>query len=466
MKNLIFSLFAVYSFLIFPVVSSGQDNKTSPNIIFILTDDQRSDALGYAGNPIIHTPNMDQLAREGIYFENAFVTTPICAASRASIATGLYERTHRFTFDTPPLDRKLVDISYYKLLKDAGYHTGFIGKFGMQFEEKADTALFNVYDAYMPNFYYRLTGKAWGKHSYLTYLTGEKASDFIERAPAGKPFCLNISFNAPHAEDRSPDQYIYPDNLASLYENHTIPDPPLSDEKYFKAQPQFVREGLNRIRWYWRFDTREKYQRMVKGYYRMITAVDEVLGTIRQTLKRKGIEDETIIIFTSDNGYFLNERNLAGKWLMYENSIRVPLILYDPVNAMPPSHREELALNIDIAPTILEYAGIKIPDHMQGKSLVPVVKQDYSGWRTEFFIEHLFDHDYIPKSEGIRTKEWKFFRYIDHPGYEELYKLKEDSLEINDLSDNPAYGQQFIDLEHACDSWIDKLNRARAAMVE
>jgi arylsulfatase A-like enzyme len=424
-----------------------------PNIIFILTDDQRWDAMGIAGNQIIKTPNMDRLAREGFLFSNAFVTTPICAASRASIATGVYETTHQFTFGTPPLKMKFIDNSYYRILKENGFYTGFLGKFGMQFENGADKMLFDVYDSYMPDFYYRLTGDAWNKHTYLTYQTGEKAIEFLKNVPTDQSFCLNISFNAPHAEDRSPDQYIYPENLSHLYEDITIDEPSLSEEKYFMQQPPFVRDGLNRIRWYWRFDNPEKYQRMIKGYFRMISAIDQVIGNIRNALDSLGLADDTILIFTSDNGYFLGERGLAGKWLMYDNSIRVPFIIFDPRRSESGKVREEMILNIDIAPTILELAGISPPSMYQGNSILPLLKNEETSWRDSFFIEHLYDIEFIPKSEGVRNKNWKYIRYIDHPEHEELYQLQQDPLETNNLIAMDNYTDTIEMLRAQCSKY-------------
>jgi arylsulfatase A-like enzyme len=442
--------------------SDSVDSSTNqPNIIFILTDDQRWDALGIRGNQFIQTPQMDRLAREGILFTNAFVTTPICAASRASIATGLYESTHQFTFGTPPLKKKFIEDSYFKILKENGYYTGFLGKFGMEFENGSEKKLFDVLDTYMPDFYYRLTGKAWSNHTYLTHLTGEKAVHFLKNVPRNRPFCLNISFNAPHAEDRSPDQYIYPESISHLYEDQILPDPPLSDERYFMQQPDFVREGLNRIRWYWRFDDPDKYQRMVKGYYRMIYAVDEVLGKIRSTLDSLKLDENTIIIFTSDNGYFLGERGLAGKWLMYENSIRVPLIIFDPGRSGSIDFRKEMILNIDIAPTILELAGISSPASYQGKSIVPLLDGNETGWRKAFFTEHLYDLEFIPKSEGVRTESWKYFRYIDHPEHEELYHLEKDPHEIYNLIHQETLADTVDRLRKKCNDFKQEYINAR-----
>jgi len=444
-----------------PKSDSGTDGSSGPgdrpNIIFILTDDQRWDAVGYAGNDIIYTPNMDKLAQKGVYFSNAFVTTPICAASRASIFTGMYERTHNYTFGTPPLAKKYIDISYAKKIKDAGYYTGFFGKLGVSFENKLDTSLFDESRYYRTDFYYRLTGPGASEHIHLTDLTGNKVVEFIEGAPSDKPFCLSVSFNAPHAEDASPEQYIWPERLDSLYKNDFIPYPEMANSDYFEAQPEYVKSGLNRLRWKWRFDTPEKYQKSVKGYYRMISAVDENIGRIIRAVEDKEIAGNTIIMMMGDNGYFLGERGLAGKWLMYENSLRVPLLIYDPRTKSDKHCLDQIALNIDIAPTILDYADVNIPDEMQGKSLRPLIERKDTLRRTDFLCEHLFNHPFIPQSEGIRTEKWKYFRYRNDPGHEELYNLKEDPAEKDNLSADPVYKTVLDSLRGLCDKRIIQL---------
>ncbi|MGK7393859.1 MAG: sulfatase family protein [Candidatus Cyclobacteriaceae bacterium M3_2C_046] len=410
-----------------------------PNFIIILTDDQRWDAMGYAGNQIIQTPHMDALAEQGLYFKNAFVTTPICAASRASIMTGLYERTHQFTFDTPPLQQRWVDISYPQLLKEAGYRTGLFGKFGMQFADRADTAVFDQFFNTGTGGYFRLQGAGWKDHVHLTDLTTDKAIEFIQNNPADQPFCLSISYNAAHADDAHPQQYFWPERYNSLYQDLEIPLGELHQEKYFTSLPDFLQDSLYMgvIRYQWRYNTPAKYQQMVKGYYRLITTIDDNLGRLRKFLAQQGLARNTVIIFLGDNGYFLGERGLAGKWLMYENSLRVPLIIYDPAMNSPQAP-EQMALNIDIAPTILDYAGVAIPSIMQGKSLRSFTRGKVEPWRTEFLCEHLFDIPYIPKSEGIRTEDWKYFRYIDHPETEALYNLARDPLEKDNLINDPA----------------------------
>jgi arylsulfatase A-like enzyme len=432
-----------------------------PNIIFILTDDQRWDALGYAGNNIIHTPEMDKLALEGIYFRNAFVTTPISAASRASILTGMHERTHGYTFGQGKIKERYIRNSYPFLMKNSGYYAGFFGKFGVDYD--SINALFDECEVYDRNekfkdrrgYFYKTLGS---DTVHLTRYTGQKALDFIKNVPGGKPFCLSLSFSAPHAHDPAPDQYFWDESVDSLYQNIAISPPIMGEDRYFNEQPIYVRKGENRTRWHWRFDTPEKYQHSVKGYYRMISGIDLEIGKIRELLKEKGLANNTIIMLMGDNGYFLGERQLAGKWLMYDNSLRVPLIIYDPRNK---NHRdiEDMVLNIDIAPTIFDFAGLKIPSTWQGKSLANYVKGEIPVRdREEFVCEHLWEVPIIPASEGLRTKDWKYFRYRHDMQHEELYNLKVDPWEKNNLISDPLYQEKLQKMRSDCDSLIKVMN--------
>lgn len=437
-------------------ILSAQDSR--PNIIFILTDDQRWDALGYSGNTIIQTPEMDKLAKEGTYFKNAFVTTPICAASRASIMTGLYERKHDYTFRQPPLKNEFIEKSYFSLFKEAGYYNGFFGKFGVKFEDRRDTTLFDVYRPENQGGYFRLT-HGGTKHEHLTDLMGANAIDFIKSAPNDKPFALSISFNAPHAADSSPEQYIWPVALDTMYQNVTIPPPLLGDDDSFGKLPKPVREGFNRTRWKWRYDSPEKYQKMVKGYYRMISGVDRVIGRIRAALDQEGLSKNTIIILIGDNGYFIGERQMAGKWLMYEPSLRVPLIIYNP-NDKGGKTIDDLVLNVDVPSTLLEFADIKIPDTYQGKSLVGYTHgDDYKiEKRNHFLCEHLWDFKPIPASEGIRTEKYKYFRYLHDPTLEELYDLENDPGEEHNLVGIKEHEKILQELREKCNQSIKKLS--------
>jgi len=413
-----------------------------PNIIFILTDDQRWSALGYAGNEIIQTPEMDKLAESGVYFSQAIVTTPICSASRSSIFSGVHERTHKYTFQTGSIRNEFMEVAYPCLLKKAGYHTGFFGKFGVNSPGKEK--MFDVFEEYDRNgrfpdrrgYFYKTLGE---DTVHLTRYTGQKAIDFIENVPSDKPFSLSLCFSAPHAHDNAPLQYFWQDEPDKLYQNMELPGPDLADERYFNALPEFVRKGFNRTRWFWKNDTPEKYQHSTKGYYRMINGIDLEIAKIREKLSEKGLDDNTVIMLMGDNGFFLGERQLSGKWLMYDNSIRVPLIVYDP---RLKQHRDidEMALNIDVPATILDLAGVEIPQLYQGKSLMPLVSgRTNTLERDTILVEHLWEFENIPPSEGVRTAEWKYMRYVNNRSIEELYNLKNDPKEINNLAKDPAY---------------------------
>ena len=449
-------------FLCITFTANGQKSKSGdqrPNIIFILTDDQRWDALGYAGNEIIQTPEMDKLAREGVYFRNAIATTPICAASRASILSGLYERTHKYTFQTGPMRGEYMENAYSVLLKTAGYHTGFFGKFGVNFPGKEK--LFDVIDDYDRNnrfadyrgYYYKTLG---ADTVHLTRYTGQQALDFIDNSPSEKPFCLSLSFSAPHAHDGAQEQYFWQETTDGLYANMTMPGPDLAEDSYFEQLPGPVRDGFNRLRWTWRFDTPEKYQHSVKGYYRMIKGIDLEIAKIRTKLKEKGLDKNTVIILMGDNGYFLGERQLAGKWLMYENSIKVPLIIHDP-RAKKHLDIDDMALNVDVPATILDLAGVKIPSNYQGTSLVDIASGKAKSLnRDTVLIEHLWEFEHIPPSEGVRTADWKYMRYVNDKSTEELYNLSSDPKETSNLAKDNKYSHILTAMQTQTDKLAQK----------
>jgi len=432
---------------------ASQKQQEQPNLLFIITDDQRFDMMGVV-NPMLQTPNMDRLATQGIRFEHAFVTTPICAASRASLLTGLVERTHGYTFGTPPLADELLDRSYPALLRDAGYRTGMVGKFGVKTEAGATERLFDVFEPFAAAPYIREAEDGTMRH--LSDITTERAIEFLRSSNSAAPFALTLSFNAPHADDGDERQFIWPEALDDLYSGVTLPEPPLSDPAFFEALPEFQKEAsLNRVRWYWRFDTPEKAEQMTKGYLRMISGVDAGIGRVLDELETLGLAENTVIILMGDNGFFLGERGYAGKWTPHELSIRVPLVVFDP-RANPTARGllpSEPVLNIDIAPTLLDLAGIEVPSSVQGRSLLPFLEGDApSDWRTDFFVEHLFDHPQISKHEGVRGERYKYARYFEQePVYEELYDIRDDPNEAINLAGNPQYLQILNELRGRTD---------------
>ncbi len=244
---------------------SKEKNEEKPNILFFLIDDQRNDVLSCAGHPIVKTPTVDRLADRGVRFTNAFVTTSICAASRASIMTGLYESKHNYTFGKDPVKEEFASHSYPYLLKQSGYRTGFIGKFGFKVENQ-DKLIGEMFDYYRPS--PRSTPhfiiQEDGSKRHSAEIKGDQAVEFIESNPDDQVFCLSVSFNAVHAVDGNltpgnDGHYPYPKAVANMYEGVEMPKPRLSDPQIFENHPDFLKKSMNRERYYWRWDTEEKY---------------------------------------------------------------------------------------------------------------------------------------------------------------------------------------------------------------
>lgn len=443
----------------------AQEASLPPNVLLLVTDDQRWDAMGCAGNPRALTPNLDALANDGVRFRNAFVTTSICAASRATILTGLYERSHRSTFGTPPLREECVVASYPVLLRNAGYRTGFLGKFGVGTTKGDPARMFDSFAPLGPGTYWQKQPD--GSQRHFTDILGDRAVSFLAACKPGQPWCLSISFNAPHAVDGDPQQYFWPKAMDTWYADTVFPVPKTMAAEYFTAQMPFLQTSESRTRFLWRFDEPEKYQTMVRGYYRMISGVDAVIGRLRKELQTRGMADNTVIVFCSDNGYFLGERGFADKWYAYEPSVRIPMIIADP--RLPDIRKgttcDLMALNVDLAPTMLDLAELQAPKQYQGYSLMPLVRGlAPADWRTDFFYEHLLENAKIPKSEGVRTERYTYLRWFESdPLQEELYDHQADFDEVQNLVHVPAYAEVLAKLRNRTDALRDQYAAAMPA---
>jgi arylsulfatase A-like enzyme len=415
-----------------------------PNIIFILTDDHRRDALGAMGNKIIRTPHLDQLAKAGVLFQNAYVTTSICAVSRASILTGQYGSRHKINNFTTDLSHAQLMQTYPILLKDQGYKIGFINKYGVgnKHHPKELFEYWTATDKLQPD--YELKDSK-GSFIHNTDSVDHDIQQFLDQFGNG-PFCLSVGFKAPHEQDGKPPRFIVQERFKDLYKDVKIPEPLTADPKYWNSFPDFFRTDSNiaRERWKPLFSTPALYQETVKNYYRLITGVDEVVGHLVARLQKMGIAENTIIIFTGDNGFYLGEHGLEGKWYGHEESIRVPLIIYDPrmPAALKGSKPTQIALNIDIAPTILAMAGIPVPTEMQGCNLMDLIEHR-APERKDFFYEHTYQKTpSIPQVEGVVTKRFKYMLYIEH-GYEELFDIANDPHETTNLARVTKYAAEL-----------------------
>lgn len=460
-RHLVIFRLPIFSLLIL-VMSCTQPYPVSneqPNVLFILVDDQRNDTFSFAGHSIVKTPTVDKLAAQGTVFENAFVTTSICAASRASIITGLYENSHEYTFGKDPIKEELIQSSYPYLLKQSGYKTGFVGKFGIRIENQ-DSMLTEMFDYYMPSPqnapYVEKNGDGTTKHS--AEIKGEQAIAFLKNQTSEKPFCLSVSFNAVHAVDGNltpgnEGHYPYPEVVSSWYEDKEMPAPILSDPGIYENHPEFLKSSLNRERYYWRWDISEKYQTNMKAYFRMISGYDHVISKVLEALESQGLEKNTIIIFSADNGYYMGSRGFAGKWSHYEESLRIPLIIYDPRHPKPVKSLDEMALNIDIPATILNYANVPVPTHYEGRSLSRLTYENSRGnWRDSFFIEHHMDHPQIPKYVGIRDSQFVYANYYEQdPPYEYLHDLTKDPDQLTNVISNSDYKDVVTEMRSRVD---------------
>jgi arylsulfatase A-like enzyme len=434
-----------------------------PNIIFLLADDLRYDALRCNGNSIAITPNLDSLALQGTNFKKAYVTTAICAISRASYLSGQYERRHNIDDFSKSFSDSALRQTYPLLLRGSGYYTGFIGKYGVG--NKMPAYAFDYWRGFAGHGVYFHKDEQ-GKPVHETALMGQQAKEFIAGRDPSKPFCLSVSFKAPHSQDGIkenngflPDRY-----FNNWYGDVQFPLPvTYGDSFYLQFSPAFRRDAQGRenearVRWLQRFSTSEKYQTTVKAIYRLVSGIDKVVGELRNYLKAQGLDRNTIIVFSSDNGYYMGEHGLEGKWYGHEESIHVPLVVYDGRNSSKRPVADEMVLNIDLAPTILQWAGVPIPLSMQGKALQPLLTAiPHTGWRKDFFYEHRYDPGtypvYIPHTVGIVTKNYKYMRYYTgnrsdrNLVHEEFFNTATDPFETRNLVAEQGQQKKIIEMK-------------------
>ena len=435
-----------------------------PNIIFLLADDQREDVIGCYGNTLIQTPTLDQLAEQGVRFDNVFCEVPICAASRSSLFTGLSQRTHGYNFGEPKVSAEHMATSYPMVLKEAGYRIGFAGKYGMTYVKPGMKREFDFFEPIDRNPYIKTMPDGSMRHE--TDLCVDAGIEFLQSNSEGTPFCLSISFNASHAEDgdlRPGYHFQWPESADGLYEDIEFPEPGLADEKYFKAMPPFLQDEneLSRKRYFWRWDTPEKYQTNMRAYYRMVTGIDNAIARLLEALEATGLDENTIVIYTADNGFMKGDRGTAGKWNHYEQSLRIPLIIYDP--RLPESQRntvvKELVNNVDMAPTFVDMAGVEIPEVYQGQSLLPFVKgESVPSWRKDIFVEHLFNR--YSSWHGVRGERYKYADYYDDD-YVCLYDLENDPTELVNLADNPEYAVVRDQMAKRLESYLEAFPKSQ-----
>jgi arylsulfatase A-like enzyme len=477
--------------------ASGE-TKQQPNIVFILSDDQRMDELGFTGHPHMKTPNIDRLAREGAFFDNSFATSPSCLPNRTSLLTGQWERRHTLGWSSiSALSREQWAKTFPMVFKQNGYFTAYVGKNhtpGLRYWD---------FDYYYGNrqghlTFYPKTTKAIFKNAAADTqpeILGEGAANFLEpdrrfvesagdladvflrERPKDKPFLLYVNFNVPHTvgtlsmKQRPEDDELYRTAYRDVQEK--MPLPPGYIAKADVKEPKIPL--YHKSREYTYIITPEKVREQGVLICQTMTGIDRVVGQIQEQLQRLGQADNTIIVYSSDNGHLHGEHGYGGKCLLYDPSIRVPLIIYDP--RLPADERsrrvEELVVSQDVAPTLLQLCGIAVPDTMQGRSLVPLLRGEKVDWRPDFFAESLILLGDYPLIQGVRNAEWKYIRYWpnplksksmpsdyrkllnlglagEEPAYEELFHLTADPLEQRNLVADPEHAAQLAAMRVRC----------------
>ncbi len=490
------------------------DAAERPNIIFLLTDDQRDNTLGAMGHPFVKTPNLDALMRDSVRFRNAYIATPVCAPSRVSYFTGMPERVHGVGFSSSyQLTEAQWEQSYPSMLRRAGYHTGFIGKFGVEYytfkgraHEKFDFWWgHDGWTKFLPKKHQSPSTIPYhtAKEDIITKIMGEAMASFLDGAPRDKPFCLSVSFNVPHGSQTTSMYTGYPEwhqmtrpaneNPAlmgspfydGLYRDIEIALPPDTATDPYRFIPKFIldQDKGRRSETYvynYRIDTcREHHIR----YYQTISGLDHVIGGLLADLRDRGLDQNTVILYGSDHGLLMGEYGMGGKELLLDLASKIPCFIHDPrvPKERRGQQRDELVSSLDYTRTILDYADVAAPAHMEGKSLRPMVEGRETSWRKELFLESLFTMRDNPFQEGLRTDCWKYIRMYDgimkfkesdvdfagrQPEFEMLFDLNSDAAERNNLASNPAYAAVIADLRAKTASESVLINQRREAFAK
>jgi arylsulfatase A-like enzyme len=427
------------------------------NIIFILSDDHRYDFMGFMGKPeFLETPNMDRLAKNGAHIKNAFVTTSLCSPSRASILTGMYSHKHGIVDNETPVPAH--NIYFQEYLQKIGYETAFMGKWHMGGSSDEPWKGFDRWISFKgQGVYYdpelNIDGERVELKGYISDLLTEYAKDWIKEKK-DKPFFLYLSHKAVHSEfepaERHRGKYKdvkidYPSSMANTEEN-------------YKEKPNWVKE--QRYSWHgvdYMYHGKIDFDLFYKRYCETILGLDESIGGVLKVLEETGLIDSTLVIYMGDNGFCLGEHGLIDKRQMYEESMRVPMLAHCPELIKPGTVIPQMVQNIDIAPTILDLAGLGVPREMDGKSFLPLLKGKEVKWRDAIFYEYFWEWSFpqTPTVFGIRTDKYKYMMYYGIWDLDELYDIENDPDEMKNLIKLPEYGELILDLKSRIFDWLE-----------
>lgn len=428
-----------------PITDALGAAEKRPNIIFILTDDQRFDGMSCAGHPFARTPNIDRIAKEGARFTNAFVTTSLCSPSRASFLTGKYVHTHGVKDNRTffPTD---TQTTFAQLLQKSGYDTSYFGKWHM-WRQDIQQPGFNRWVALLGQGTYEdpslnIDGTRTVCKGYVTDLLTGYAVDWLKQK-RDKPFCMYLAHKAVH------EPFTPAARHETLYEGKELPLPPSSKDT-MEGKPEFLRAKSVLAKGKEFPVNPARFQEGVRNYFRTLAAVDEGVGRILKTLEETGQLDNTIIVFAGDNGFFQGEHALGDKRWAYEEAMRIPFLVRFPKMLKAGSTIDQMVLNIDLAPTLLDLAGVPIPKDMEGRSFKPLLAGKRPKWRDDFLYEYFIDAEYpnaVPVIKAVRTTRWKYITYPEIHDTEELYDLKNDPHEMHNVAQDPKNAKILADMK-------------------
>ena len=452
-------------------VLSAADKDSRPNIVFLLADDLRYDSLGFLKKFELQTPQLDSLAKQGVRFTRSYNTTAICMASRAQIMTGRYEFSTGTNFSHGNMSHDIWQQSYPVQLKKNGYFTGFAGKFGFHVnaadggkgKSEVVKPAFDWWSGWMGQGSYDISenkeADAWikehgSKKEHTTYALGQLGQDFIKKGvESGKPFCLSISFKAPHTPYATDPRYdaIYKDKTFTKPENYGVENAEHIPSNA-KASRPFASKGRTWLK---------GYDKAMSQYHTMVYGMDVAIGLILDQLKTSGVDDNTIVIFTSDNGHFNGSKAMGGKILAYEEGSLAPTIIYDPRTKSSETFRTNDALtgNIDFANTILDYAGLPASKGTQGKSMLTLLKDKAATIHDSLMLINVWG---APASQSLSvvTAKHKYIHWFygagDYTRTEELYDMRKDRIEQNNLAKNPEHKAQLEAMQKLYDSYLGR----------
>ena len=441
------------------------DATKSRNVIFILSDDHRYDFMGFTGKvPWLETPNMDRLASEGVYCENAFVTTSLSSPSRASILTGLYSHTHKIVDNLAPDPGNLTYFPEY--LQEAGYQTGFFGKWHMGDNDDFPRPGFDHWESFKgQGEYYNPTLNINGKRvkyedsTYISELLTKHAIEWLQNRDKDKPFFIYLSHKAVHAMFKPAKK----DN--NKYLNEELIYPPSYDQtktdEYKKLKwPEWVKN--QRYSWHgvdYMYHGQMDFSLFFKKYCETLLGVDESIGEILDFLENEGLDNSTMVIYMGDNGFSFGEHGLIDKRHFYEESVKVPLLVRCPEIIPGGNTIRKMIQNIDIAPTVLACAGLQSPDYFHGASFLPILQNKKEvQWRDKIFYEYYWEYDFpmTPTIHGVRTDRYKYIRYHGLWDRNEFYDLENDPYEMHNLIDSPEHQELIRQLAEDIYDWLEQ----------